>query len=271
MREWTERHIRELIKNEIKNTNIGGGGSGDYPGMATPLFLASPRRNFTYYPITAREIGFISEDEPCASNSIPAYGLGNLVVLDAFGNRKLCERPILFPLENYFKDNDLTAVPKLTSCQMSVISLDFELPQYVYFPDIDIIFTGSPAYSLSTKISIENSEILLNGVVDDGGNKSVLIHGLKGEADSVITLHFTTQEEKYGASASISFTNIHLYSTDFDLDMREWKDGARVAINSKYYGTFDVYAWDQTFQYPYTGHEDLAIPVTFKNTKLLPI
>lgn len=30
MREWTERHIRELIKNELKKSGGGGGGSGEW-------------------------------------------------------------------------------------------------------------------------------------------------------------------------------------------------------------------------------------------------
>lgn len=40
LREWTERHIRELIKNEIKKSGGGGGSTSGYAGMGVPTVRA---------------------------------------------------------------------------------------------------------------------------------------------------------------------------------------------------------------------------------------
>lgn len=96
MREWTERHIRELIKNEIAHSGGGGGGSG-YPGLAVPTVRAKIHptsrpagggapdlqpSGLSYVTDLAVKLGDVPEDSNYTTNGFNTSITGTFIVDD---------------------------------------------------------------------------------------------------------------------------------------------------------------------------------------------
>jgi len=203
MREWTERHIRELIKNEIAKAGGGGGGGGSgYPGIAVPTVRAKihptsrpagggvpelDTHGLSYVTDLAVKLGDVPEDSNYTTNGFNTSITGTFIVDDQIN---------FVPGITFLKDRGF-AISSFTLSNRPFLIPDIQIYKNS-FPSIE-----TTPLVLETTLDFENMKILSTGSYDvelSSGETltgRLLITGIVGRVDVEMSLIYSVSDSTY--------------------------------------------------------------------------
>lgn len=251
MREWTERHIRELIKNELKKSGGGGGGGGSgYPGVSPPFISTR------ICPTSKSADGVVGIDPPTMIlNGIDAKYLK--VVDDDVnteGNSWNCTISVVLDLQ---KNEDLQMLSPIQEiyanvCQC-IVGTDNILVQD---PRIKRIYTNNLSSDVDVMLTPNRVRIASDVPIDVGGEDMYWFidtypstHGtIRMKCSIPFMLNESTKEYR-SFLTGITFNELDLFCNDIHLGPL-----GEYGLESRYQIHGNVHVWQtnsSTIQYPY--------------------
>lgn len=202
MREWTERHIRELIKNEIAKAGGGGGGGSGYPGIAVPTVRAQIHPTtrpagggapdllpigLSYVTDLAVSLGDVPEDSNYTTNGFNTSITGTFIV-----------------------DDQINFVPGITFLEDAAFEISsFNLSGYPFLiPDIRLYKEFFPSIEtkpmvINTTLDFSGMKILSSGTYDvelasgETLRGRLLITGIAGRVAVEMLLYYSVSDNSY--------------------------------------------------------------------------
>lgn len=273
MREWTERHIRELIKNELKKYGGGGGGGSGYPGLAVPTVRAKIHptsrpagggapglgtNGLSYVTDLAVNLGDVPEGSNYTTNGFQVSITGNFIV-----------------------DDQINFVPGISFLEDRAFELSsFTLSNRPFLiPDIQIYKNSFPSIEttplvLETTLDFENMKILSTGSYDvelasgETLTGRLLITGIVGRVDVEMSLIYSVSDNTYYIRVNpLRFQRFVESHTTDDTVIQLLDDEFTPQIGFTYKGYSDIHLnydiWEQTLSFiPYKYPHDQS-----KNTQ----